>query len=88
MSILDDDSFESYFAVDTSPPCTAMKGRYDSCFFKSYSESMLTHQLLEKKKKKNSFFFINCEECEIKSTSEGLRIWRNAKACLTSTKRV
>lgn len=44
MSILDDDSFESYFAVSTatSPPCTAMKGRYDSCFFKSYSESMLT----------------------------------------------
>lgn len=42
MSILDDDSFESYFAVDTSPGgsrCTDVKGRYDSCFFKSYSES-------------------------------------------------
>lgn len=42
MSILDDDSFESYFAVGTSPassPCTDVKGRYDSCFFKSYSES-------------------------------------------------
>lgn len=42
MSILDDDSFESYFNADASPgsaPCNDVKGRYDSCFFKSYSES-------------------------------------------------
>ncbi|PWW80052.1 hypothetical protein C7212DRAFT_305635 [Tuber magnatum] len=43
MSILDDDSFEEYF--DSSPigshsgaECAAAKGRYDSCFFKSYNE--------------------------------------------------
>lgn len=42
MSILDDDSFESYFNEDTSPgseSCNDVKGRYNSCFFKSYSES-------------------------------------------------
>jgi len=43
MSILDNDSFDEYF--DSSPSsspasaeCAAAKGRYDSCFFKSYSE--------------------------------------------------
>ncbi|KAG0636883.1 hypothetical protein HOY80DRAFT_1011001 [Tuber brumale] len=43
MSVLDDDSFEEYF--DSSPgsshasaECAAAKGRYDSCFFKSYND--------------------------------------------------
>ncbi|KAH8152448.1 uncharacterized protein LAJ45_03288 [Morchella importuna] len=43
MSILDSESFESYFTTDadSSPsasPCNIAKGRYDTCFFKSYSE--------------------------------------------------
>ncbi|RPA97305.1 hypothetical protein L873DRAFT_1691121 [Choiromyces venosus 120613-1] len=43
MSILDDDSFEEYFDSSrgnshADAECTAAKGRYDSCFFKSYNE--------------------------------------------------
>jgi len=43
MSILDNDSFDEYFdsspgSSHTSAECAAAKGRYDSCFFKSYSE--------------------------------------------------
>lgn len=43
MSILDNDSFDEYFDSSPSSPhvsaeCAAAKSRYDSCFFKSYSE--------------------------------------------------
>jgi len=43
MSILDNDSFDEYFDSSPSNPhvsaeCAAAKSRYDSCFFKSYSE--------------------------------------------------
>lgn len=45
MSILDSESFESYFTTDadsssSNSPCNVAKGRYDNCFFKSYSESL------------------------------------------------
>lgn len=43
MSILDNESFDEYFDSSPSSPhvsaeCAAAKSRYDSCFFKSYSE--------------------------------------------------